>query len=221
MSYGIDPAEPLISRGAVILCAGGHGAVLYDLIRCLGVSVLGVVDRDSRIREAFDGVPVLGGDPVLEELSPQEVWLVNGLGANPDCAPRNALYRMARGMGFEFPPLVHPSAVLARDVRLSQGCQVMAGAVIQTGAVIGENSVVNTRASLDHHCVVGFGAFISPGAVLCGGVRVGDGAFVGAGSVLLPGVSVGDGAVVGAGSTVVEPIPAGTVAIGSPARVRR
>jgi acetyltransferase-like isoleucine patch superfamily enzyme len=49
----------------------------------------------------------------------------------------------------------------------------------------------------------------------------GTGARVGSGSVILAGVSIGDDALVGAGSVVTRDIPAGTVAFGNPARVRR
>jgi len=52
-------------------------------------------------------------------------------------------------------------------------------------------------------------------------VVVGDGADVGAGAVILPGAAVGEGAIVGAGAVVRGAIPAGSVAVGVPARVLR
>jgi acetyltransferase-like isoleucine patch superfamily enzyme len=47
------------------------------------------------------------------------------------------------------------------------------------------------------------------------------GARIGSGSVILAGVTVGEEALVGAGSVVTRDIPAGSVAYGVPARVRR
>jgi maltose O-acetyltransferase len=50
-------------------------------------------------------------------------------------------------------------------------------------------------------------------------VAIGHKCYVGAGAILLPGAVIGDGSVIGAGAVVRERIPAGTVAVGSPARV--
>ena len=84
---------------------------------------------------------------------------------------------------------------------------------------------------------VGAGALLSPGVVLVSGnhrtdtpgpireqgfveldVSIGAGAWIGAHAVVV-GVSVGEGAVVGAGAVVVQDVPAGAIAVGSPARV--
>jgi maltose O-acetyltransferase len=50
-------------------------------------------------------------------------------------------------------------------------------------------------------------------------VVIGERCYIGAGAIVLPGTTMGDGAVIGAGSIVRGEIPAGVVAVGSPARV--
>ena len=52
-----------------------------------------------------------------------------------------------------------------------------------------------------------------------GRVTIGNRVFIGAESVVLPGVTIGDDVIIGANSTVTHDIPAGSVAVGSPARV--
>lgn len=50
-------------------------------------------------------------------------------------------------------------------------------------------------------------------------VTIGAGCYIGAGVIVLPGADIGDGAVIAAGSIVRGEIPAGAIAVGSPARV--
>jgi maltose O-acetyltransferase len=52
-------------------------------------------------------------------------------------------------------------------------------------------------------------------------IVIGDNVWLGGGVIVCPGVTVGADTVVGAGSIVVRDLPAGVVAVGSPARVVR
>jgi maltose O-acetyltransferase len=52
-------------------------------------------------------------------------------------------------------------------------------------------------------------------------IAIGDGAWLGGGVIVGPGVTIGADTVVGAGSVVVHDLPAGVLAVGSPARVVR
>jgi acetyltransferase-like isoleucine patch superfamily enzyme len=71
---------------------------------------------------------------------------------------------------------------------------------------------------VEHDCVVGDDAHISPGAVLAGGASVAAGAWVGANATVLPRIEIGAWAVVGAGSTVTRNVAPGLIVVGTPAR---
>lgn len=57
-----------------------------------------------------------------------------------------------------------------------------------------------------------------PELTIYGSINIGDNVFIGVNTILMPGITIGDNCVIGAGSVVTRDIPAGSVAVGSPAR---
>lgn len=201
----------------IVLGAGGHAKVLIDALE--GAEIVGLTDRDpAKAGLRVLGVPVLGGDDVLSVYPPDKVQLVNGLGSVRAGAQRQALFVLYKSMGYRFATVVHRSAVIAREVALGEGAQVMAGAVLQPGCVIGDNTLINTRAAIDHDCRIGNHVHIAPGAVLSGDVTVEDQAHVGVGATVIQGMRIGGGATVGAGAVVVHGVKSGATVTGVPAR---
>ncbi|KYP11480.1 MAG: acetyltransferase [Limnobacter sp. CACIAM 66H1] len=195
----------------VLLGAGGHSRVILALARAANYEVLGVCDpvlEEQKVSD-WEGLKVLGGDNVLTEFEPEEVSLMLGVGPLPRNNLRERLFDLWSGRGYNFPALVHPASWVAPDVMLHRGVQIMAGAIIQPGTLIGENSTINTHASVDHDCTLGKHVHVAPGATICGSVCVGDSAFIGAGSTVIQQLDIGTKALVGAGTTVIRNLKPG------------
>jgi sugar O-acyltransferase (sialic acid O-acetyltransferase NeuD family) len=208
-----------MSLPVIILGAGGHAKVLIDsLLASVGI-IVGIVDPDPALVSAkILGIPVLGGDGVVNEYPPSEILLVNGLGSVGLPVKRLQLFERFKVMGYAFATVVHPFTVVASDVELGEGTQVMAGAVIQPGSSIGCNVIINTRASLDHDCIICNHVHIAPGVTLSGGVSVGECSHIGTGATLIQGISIGRDCIVAAGAVVTKNIADGTMVRGVPAR---
>ena len=206
-----------MAKPVYLLGGGGHGRVVLNALLSSGVNVAGVLDPNLKVGDLVFGVPVRGGDEFLDQLSPESVLLVNGLGANPYVDNRKRLFEEMKTRGFLFDVVRHPSAVIERECNLGASSQIMAGAVLQNRIQIGDNAVINTHASVDHDCVIGTHTFVSPGVVLSGEVLVGESVFIGAGAVVLPGIEIGVNVVIGAGAVVIKSIPNGWIVAGNPA----
>ncbi|MHC8387659.1 acetyltransferase [Pseudomonas sp. MDT2-39-1] len=206
----------------VIIGAGGHAKVLLSLAQALGLTIHGVCAPELREQGAskWRGYKVLGGDEALEMLDPSAVGLVNGIGQLVGSVGRRKAYERFAAKGFRFPALIHPAAWVDPSVTLYDGSQIMAGAIIQADTVIGANSIVNTRASIDHDCRIGSHVHIAPGATLCGNVLVGERAFIACNAAVIQGINVGDDAVVGAGAVLVRDLAAHNIMFGSRATSR-
>lgn len=202
-------------RGLILIGCGGHGRVVLDAALAQGLRIAGILDPSLVVGTQVFGVPVL--DPPGIGKARRFGGFLNGVGANPQTARRREVFERHVALA-DAPALIHPSAILGREIALGRGAQVMAGAVVQCGTRLGDNTVANTSARIDHDCRIGDHAFVSPGAVLCGGVRIGAGSFIGAGATLMPGVAIGAGAVIAAGAVVTRDVADGLTVGGCPAR---
>jgi sugar O-acyltransferase (sialic acid O-acetyltransferase NeuD family) len=208
-----------LTRPLLIIGAGGHGRVCAEVAGSSGLTVVGFLDNDPTLaRSCIDGLAVLGGDAVAEIYTVSEVLLINGVGSVAETSLRRRVYDRFSVHGFEFAILTHPSAVVAKSVEIAFGAQIMALAVLQPGAKIAENCIVNTGAVIEHDVSIGAHSHIAPGAVICGAVRVGVGCHIGTGATIIQGLSIGDGALVAAGAVVVRDVPAGVLVAGVPAK---
>lgn len=206
-----------MARAVYLLGGGGHGRVVLDALLSSNITVDGIFDSQLTIGDKIFDVPILGGDELLDQIDPIEAVLVNGLGSNPDTTQRKNLFKTMKLKGFDFMAIRHPSSFICQECELGEGSQVMLGAALQNRVKLGKNVVVNTRASVDHDCVIGADGFISPGAILCGDVRVEEAAFIGAGAIILPGSEIGRNAIVAAGAVVTKHVFSKWVVAGNPA----
>lgn len=118
---------------------------------------------------------------------------------------RLSSWRMQRGYGI----FVSPLAVFPESLTLVHPT----GVVIGRGVVIGEDVRIFQNATLGGARVGDMERQAYP--------KVGSGVTIFAGAVIVGSVELGDGCIVGANSVVTRSIPAGTVAVGAPARVVR
>ncbi len=194
----------------VVIGGGGHALVVIDSLVAAGREVIGVLDeRPERKGGLILGVPILGP---LASFHPHGEEAIVAIGRN------DIRLQVASQWLGDFATLIHPRAYVGREVKLGVGTVVFAGAVVQSGSIVGRHVIINTGATLDHEGGVGDGSHLCPGCHLAGSVQVGVASLVGTGATVIPGIRIGDGVRVGAGSVVTRDVPDHMKAIGVPAR---
>jgi sugar O-acyltransferase (sialic acid O-acetyltransferase NeuD family) len=206
----------------IVVGAGAHARSILGVLADIGCHIEGLVADGSEPGTLFAGAELLGGLADVSDLCknlPEVSWVM----AIGDNYHRLRIMREMKAAcpGAIFPPLVHPSCVIATDVVLESGAVVMPGAVIMAACHLGECSLVNTRSSLDHESSLGAGASLAPGVITAGRVTIGSRSFVAIGSTVSQGISVGDDSVIGAGSLLLQDVPDHSVAYGRPAKIIR
>jgi UDP-perosamine 4-acetyltransferase len=204
-------------RHVYLIGGGGHAAVLLATMRALGIECTGCISAAPFAHGASE-LPWLGGDEVLPALQASGVYLVNGIGSVSSMNLRRLIFERCKAMGFTFISLVHPSAVVEANVELSEGAQVMAGAILQTAVFVGRNSIINTGAIVDHDCKIGAHCHLASGVRISGGAKIGESTHVGTGASVIQEIAIGANAMVGAGAVVLSNVEAWGRVAGVPAR---
>lgn len=206
-------------RPVIIIGAGGHAKVIYDILMLTGVEVLGFSDLDSaRTGHNIHGRPIVGDDTAVLRNTPESVLLVNGIGSIGDLQGRIAVFDKYTRKGYGFMTVIHPSAVVSPGSTIGIGVQIMAGAVVQIDSRIANNCIVNTGAILEHDCRIDDHVHLAPGVTLSGDVIVGSGSHIGTGATVVQGIRIGSRCTVAAGAVVLSDVGDGKKVGGVPAK---
>ena len=121
--------------------------------------------------------------------------------------------------------LICDGARVSGDVTLGKGVNIWYNAVLRgdEGAItVGEGTNIQDCAVLHEETQVGAGCTIGHGAIVHG-CTVGNNVLIGMGAIVLNGAKIGDDCIVGAGALVTGKMdaPAGSMILGSPAKVAR
>lgn len=208
----------MINKPIVVLGAGGHAKVLVSTLLLANMKLLGITEREHCKADYLLGIKIIGDDECISRFSPGEILLVNGLGSVGRGKARRNLYEKFKKLGYSFANVIHPSAIIANDACINDGAQIMAGSVIQPGCTLGENTIINTKASIDHDCILAKHIHVAPGATISGGVKIGEGSHIGTGAVIIQGICIGANCIIGAGAVVIKDVPDETVVVGVPAK---
>jgi sugar O-acyltransferase (sialic acid O-acetyltransferase NeuD family) len=196
--------------------ASGHAKVVIDVAEKIGgFEIRGILDDSAQRAAELFGYPILGGAELLMTLDPARDRVFVAIGAN---ATRRRIGNALSARGFILPALIHPSAVIGRDVTIGEGTVVMAGVVVNPATVIGKLCILNTGCTVDHDGRLDEAVHVSPGAHLAGNVTVGNESWVGIGSGVIEGRTIGSGCMVGGGAVVIRDVPDGATVVGVPAK---
>ena len=199
----------------VIIGASALGRETVDYAQACGMAVRGFLDSRRDILDGFAGYP-----PVL--------GAVEGFRPEPDdvfvCAlgePEQKRKYVALLADADWANVVHPTAIIGRNVRMGRGCIIRPFAVVGNDTVLGDHVTIGTQSLVAHDCMIGDFSVVSPGAHIAGWCRIAAGSFLGIHSAVVPHVELGSdhGVLVAAGAVVTKSTIAKRV-MGIPAKER-
>ena len=208
-------------EGIVILGRGGHAKAIINIIeKSRSFNIVGITDIDAKKGETFLGYPMLGNDDVLPKFLLEGVKnLAIGIGGFKDNTARTKLFERVLELGFDLPPIIHPSANIASRTEIGKASIIFSGVNLNVGVKIGSNTIIATGSNIDHESNLGDNVLISSGVSIGANVEIGDGVLCALGSNVISGVSINNEIVIGAGAVVVNDLSDKGTYIGCPAKI--
>lgn len=208
-------------KSIVFWGASGQARVLRECVSHYGFKLVALFDNNADAVSPFINVPIYYGmtgfTDWLSRNEKQDIFFLISIGGDRG----KTRYLIHNKLKQHLRPIsvIHPTAFVAANAKISEGCQILANSSVCVNARLGETTIVNTGATVDHECIIGKGVHLAPGVHLAGCIEIGNFTMVGTGAVVLPHIKIGENVMIGAGSVVTRDIPDNVVAFGNPARV--
>lgn len=217
--FGRSRVPPNDCNRILVVGAGGFGREVLAWIRDAWPScadrVGGVLSDDLNRLDGFCvDAHILG--TVADYVPLEGDYLVLAIGV-PYTRRRVAEALVSRGG--RFVTLVHPTAVVADNATLGNGCVVCPYAIVSDSAQLGAFVLINYHASLGHDAYAGHYSVLAPYATLGGNARMEDEGFLGLHASIGPGIRLGARSKVSANSCVLSCTPDDSLVFGVPGRV--
>ncbi|QBN19832.1 acetyltransferase [Flavobacterium nackdongense] len=190
--------------------AGGHCKVVIDIILASKVhKIESVIDHNPKSDCIFD-IPIVNFNQFTND---DGQYFIVSIGDNKK---RKRVVELIKAV---FVNAIHPSAIISRFAKVSEGTVVMAGAIINANTIVGKHCIINTGAIIDHDCIIEDFVHVSPNVSVAGNVTIGEGAHLGIGVTVIQGITIGKWAVLGAGAVIIENVPDYAVVVGVPGKI--
>lgn len=210
----------MAKKKIVLIGGGGHCKVVISILKKLdNFKIAGIVDN-YKAESLISGIKIIGTDNDLRNIYKSGIhYALITVGSTKDNTKRYTLFNMAKEIGYKFPVIISPEAIIDESVRIDEGTVIMPGNIINIDSSIGKNCIINTGTIIEHDCKIGNHCHIAPGVHISGAVNIGELSFIGIGTTIIQEITIGKNVTIGAGSVVVKDIPDHVIAVGNPAKI--
>lgn len=204
----------------IIYGAGGMAKEVVELIENINMrtprwNIKGYID-DSKgsCNEIINGYKILGKREILKDI-PEFTNVVIAIG-NPE--ERKKIFVSLQGYPLKYPVLIHPTARIARSVKIGEGTIIGIDCIVSPDVIIGKHVFLNMRTVLGHDVTVDDFSSCLVNSIICGSVKVKEGVLIGSNSIIMEKKVIGKNAKVSMGSVVSFDVEEGYVVMSRPSK---
>lgn len=203
----------------ILIGGGGHCKVCIDVIEQTGqFEIIGILDLAELVGTSVLDYPIIGTDQEIAKYVALGYSFLITVGQIKSASLKEKLFHILRENKAIIATVVAPSAYVSKYSNIGIGTIVMHHVIINAGATIGDNCILNNKCDIEHDTLVGNHTHISTGAILNGDCKIGNGVFIGSNATVANQITIEDRAVIGAGSVVINNVNIGDIQVGNPAK---
>lgn len=190
----------------ILIGGGGHCHSCIDVIESSGFfKIAGIVEQPGKNKEnSILGYPTIGYDNELATLRKHFDYALVTVGQIGPGIVRQKLFKYLKELNFILPVIISPLAYVSKHAAIGEGTIVMHQVIVNAGAHIGNNCILNTKCLIEHDAVVGDYTHISTAAVLNGNSTIGSRCFVGSNATIVNGAKLPDDYFFKAGTLIIN-----------------
>ena len=213
-----------------IIFIGGRGTAIVVADQMLDakqrfgmdIEVLGLALDDRSGGDEINGYPILCGIKDLYEKygKYEDVKFIYQLYRPDVMRERTAILNNLNIPMEKFTNFIHPSVMVAKSVKIGIGNVILANAVVNCNAIIGNFNTVNSGTLLGHDITIGNNNYFAGQVCVGSGLTIGNMNFIGLNTSIRNGITIGDGNIVGMSSNITKSVGDDNVLYGNPAVIK-
>jgi sugar O-acyltransferase (sialic acid O-acetyltransferase NeuD family) len=175
----------------ILIGAGGHCVSCIDVIEQeKKFSIYGLIDNINK-KKMID-YKIIGKDINLKNIFKKIKYAFITMGQIKNMKYREEIFNKVSKIGYIIPNIISPKSYVSNKASIGKGSIVMHGAIVNAGAKIGKNCIINSKSLIEHNVTIGDNCHISTGAIINGQSEIKKNTFVGSGSVVKQNIIIGE-----------------------------
>lgn len=193
--------------------SGGSGREVMEIARTQNVWEELVFIDD--FNESDAPVKKVTFEHFKERYPKEKAEIVISIGETKD---REMLRKRVKDAGYSLGTVIHPSAYISPDAKVSEGLIARANAVVSCGVRIGENVQLFEGSTIGHDTVIGIDSIISAKVSIGGTCNIGNGVYIGMSAAVKEDTRIGNHSTIGMCTAVFRDVDENLVVLGNPGR---
>ena len=182
-----------------LIGGGGHCRSCIDVIESMNeYEIVGIFDKEENVGKKILTYPIIDTDNNISKYIDSENFFLITIGQIKNPLIRNDKFELLKSLSVKLATIISPRAYVSTHSEIGEGSIIMHDALVNAGAKIGCNCIINTKALIEHDAIIENGCHISTGAIINGSCLVQKMSFIGSQSVLEEGAIVPEGELVSA-----------------------